>query len=195
MAHSVAKKSYGIKAIKGGIDGLEEAIRKLEAAPDVIRAGLRDGLTEITNNIKAQAKLNAMGIDPQLANSIESEVVERDGRVMARVFVSTGKWGAVPMPVFIEMGTGPQGIASHSGPNGPKYPLPPSAYTQEPWYWYDQTGQHTKDGKPGFVWSDGMEANPYLWPAFLAEQPYARDVIIEAINKRIRALKAGGEGA
>jgi hypothetical protein len=188
-------RRYGIKAVRGGIEGLEEAIAKLEAAPEVIRVGLRDGLTIITDNIKARAKLNAIGIDPQLASSIESEVVERDGRVMARVFVSTGKWGAVPMPVFIEMGTGPQGIASHRGSNGPKYPLPSSAYTQEPWYWYDETGKHTKNGKPGFVWSDGMEANPYLWPAFLAEQPFARDVIVAAINKRIRALKAGGGGA
>jgi hypothetical protein len=193
----VAKRQrlYGIKAVRGGIEGLDEAIAKLEAMPEAVRAGMRDGLTEITNKIKARAHLFAAGVDPQLASAIESEVVERDGKVMARVFVTTGKWGTVPMPVFLEMGTGPQGIASKSGPYGPKYPLPSTAYTQEPWYWYDDTGQQTKDHKPGFVWSDGMEANPYLWPAFLAEKPFARDVIIAAINRRIRALKAGGGGA
>lgn len=188
-------KKYGIKAISGRIEGLEEAIAKLEALPAVINAGLRDGLLRVANNIKARAKTNAIGVDPKLANAIESEIVERDGKIMARVFVSTGTWGAVPMPVFYEMGTGPQGIASSSGPNGPKYPLPASAYTQHNWFYYDKTGEHTSDGKPGLVESDGMKSNPYLWPAFLEEQPYARDVIIGAINKRIQDLKRGGGGA
>jgi hypothetical protein len=191
----VAKGSYGIKAIRGGIEGLDEAIRKLEALPETVRAGMRDGMLEIANRIKARAKMFAIGIDPKLAQSIETDVSEQDGRVMARIFVSTGKWGTVPMPVFIEMGTGPEGIASSSGPYGPKYPLPSTAYTQEPWWYYDDTGADTKDHKPGFVWSDGMEANPYLWPAFLAEKPFARDVIIAAINRRIQKLKAGGGSA
>lgn len=190
----MARKTYGIKAIKPGIVGLNEAIAKLEAVPEVIRAGLKAGLLRVANEIKGQARRWAMTIDPKLAQSIETEVTERDGKVLARVFVSPGAFDPVQMPVFIEMGTGPQGIASADGPHGPKYPLPSSAYTQEPWYWYDDTGQHTKDGKPGLVWSDGMEANPYLWPAFLKVQPYARDWIIEEINRKIRQLKAGGGG-
>lgn len=187
-------KKYGIKAVGGHIEGLDAAIAKLNALPDVVAAGTRDGLLRVANMIKARAKTNAIGIDPKLANSIETEVIERDGHIMARVFVSTGAWGTVPMPVFIEMGTGPQGIASSGGQNGPKYPLPSSAYTQEPWFWYDKTGKETEDGKPGLVWSDGMKANPYLWPAFLEERPFARDVIVGAINKRIQDLKRGGGG-
>ena len=185
-------KRYGIKAVSGKIAGLDEAIAKLNALPEVAKAGTRDGLMAVANRVKARAKLNIMGADPSIAMSIETDVVERDGHIMARVFVSVGPYGSVPMPVFVEMGTGPEGIQSTRGPSGEKYPLPSSAYTQEPWYWYDDTGKNTKDGKPGFVWSDGMEANPYLWPAFLAEKPFARDVIIAAINRRITLWKAGG---
>lgn len=190
----MARKTYGIKAIKPGIVGLNEAIAKLEAVPEVIKAGMRDGLKQITGRIKARAKSFAAGIDPQLVAQIEDEIFERDGKVYGRIFVSPGAFDPVQMPVFIEMGTGPQGIASTGTSSRPKHPLPSSAYTQEPWFWYDDTGQHTKDGKPGLVWSDGMEANPYLWPAFLIEKPFMRDIIVEAINKRIRQLKAGGGG-
>lgn len=187
-------RQYGIKSLKPSIKGLDEAIRKLEAVPGVVREGMKDGLLQVANRIKARAKMFAIGIDPKLAQSIETEVTERDGKVLARVFVSPGAFDPVQMPVFIEMGTGPQGIASANGPHGQKYPLPASAYTQEPWWYFDDTGKDTKTGRPDFVWSDGMEANPYLWPAFLAEQPFIRDVIIGAINKRIRQLKAGGGG-
>lgn len=190
--HTVAKKKYGITAQSGQLDGLEAAVRKMDALKGAIEAGTKAGIMQVMNNVLTRAKLNAASVDPLIANAIVTETEQHGTHIQGRVFVTTGPYGDVPMPVFLEMGTGPQGIASTGGPNGEKFPLPSSAYTQEPWFYWDAEGKRTRDGQPGLVWSDGMEANPYMWPAIQAELPFATQTIIDAINRETRKLKGGG---
>lgn len=186
----VARK-YGIKAQRGQIVGLEQAIRKMDALPEAIRKGTEIGIRRVMDNVLTRAKANAASVDPLLINALAVEMKVDGKRIEGHVYVDTGPYGDVPMPVFLEMGTGPKGIESSGGPNGEKYPLPSSAYTQEPWFFWDETGEYTSSGEPGLVWSDGMRANPYLWPAIQAELPYAKRTIMDAIRSETRKMTGG----
>ena len=185
-------KTYGIKGQRGTIEGLASAIRKMDALPDAIRAGTRKGLEIFANRVLMRAKANAASVDPLIVNALKVEIQQHGDQIHAVVYVDSGPYGNVPMPVFQEMGTGPQGINSTGGPNGPKYPLPSSAYTQEPWFYWDAAGEHTYNGQPGLVWSDGMQANPYLWPAIQAESPYAKQIVLDEIRAATKRLMGGG---
>ena len=101
------------------------------------------------------------------------------GSVTGRIFVSAGvDPPGTPMSVFVEMGTGPKGRDNTMGENGmERYPLPPSAYTQEPWKYFGEDGQwHV---------SSGMKPRPYLWPAVESARPYAAEYIANGVRKAV----------
>lgn len=170
---------------------MSEALAKLDALPEVMNLGVRNGVHAVVNAVKSVAVRNIMPADPKIGANILAETRTKDSVTTGRVFVSTGPYGSVPMPVFVEMGTGPEGIKSTAGPSGPKYPLPSSAYTQEPWWYWDENGEHTGNGEPGFVRSEGMPANPYIYPAIQERMPYAKSTVIDEVNKAIRKAKKG----
>lgn len=150
----------------GGIAGLPELLARLNAMPSTVARGIESGMEIATRNIQLRAQMNlpaGSGVSPQ---SIDTEVRQMGTLTEGVVFVAAsdgerplGEWSGM-WPTFVEMGTGPHGIES----GGDKYPLPASAYTQQPWVYRDDVGQ--------FHRTSGRYAQPYLWPAYLAEQPY-----------------------
>ena len=163
---------YGIAPIRaGGVAGLDALLAKLRMLPESAAAGVAEGMQTACAAIRDRAKMAAPG---EIAPTITSEVELEGTLVLGTVFVDPSGGMPVPeWPVFVEMGTGPKGIMS----GGDKYPLPASAYTQEPWVYHDENGFHRTSGR---------FAQPYLWPAYEAERPY----IVEYIGNNI----LGGEG-
>ena len=186
-------KRYGIQTNIVATPGIQQAIERLKS-PDMAPDALEAALKTISENVVTRAKANAMAADHNIAQSIEYRIRSQGQEIETEVYVnaSTNGPNGEPMAVFLEMGTGPQGAASNSGPAGKKYPLPDSAYTLEPWYYYDQTGRKTKNGKPGFVKSTGQPANPYLYPAFEAERPFMGQAIQTAVKGAMTGKKGDG---
>jgi len=177
---SVAKgyKSYGIKSIQGGtISGIDSLLAKLNAMPDRAREGLRQGIERAMGDIRAQAVNNIGAFDGEIINAITAEAEVQGDTVQGRVYVAAQGFDPVQWPVFVEMGTGPHGIASSGGPSGAKYPLPSSAYTQQGWYYMGDDSE--------FHYSEGRDANPYLWPAYQARKPFIREIIADSIGEEM----------
>ena len=172
-------KSYGIKPLDGGIEGLNELLSTLDMLPELAAEAARDGMSKSALAISARAKANAT--DGAIAQAIDTETEVNGTRVRARVFVAPAGFQTPLWPVFYEMGTGPKGIAS----GGDKYPLPASAYTQHPWVYFDEKLQH-------FVTTEGRYARPYMWPAYMAEKPF----ILPRVKDSVAAYmtKTGGGG-
>lgn len=175
----MAAKSYGIKALNGSIEGLDELLAKLDMLPEMAAMAARDGIKKSADIVVAGAK--AAALDGQIAQNITAEVDVSGPKVSGSVYVQQGGYVTPLWPVFVEMGTGPKGIAS----GAPKYPLPSTAYTQHPWKYYD-----TKLGH--IVQTEGRYAQPYLWPAYQAQKPYILADVKEAV--RIYLAKKGGGG-
>ena len=158
----------------GAIRGLPELLAQLTALPEAVAEGCEKGITIAARNIQARAQSNlpaSSGINPA---AVDVEVQRSGTLTRAAVFVAPGagktlqgSW-ALDWPVFVEMGTGPMGIAS----GGDKFPLPASAYTQQPWVYCDEMGN--------FHRTSGRAAMPYLWPAYLAEEPYIAGHVMTA---------------
>jgi hypothetical protein len=177
-AFTVAK-SYGIKALNGSIDGLDELLAKLDMFPEEAAMAAEDGIKRSTNNIVTAAKMAVT--DGEISQNITTEVERRGPKISGSVFVQQGGYVHPLWPVFFEMGTGPKGIAS----GGDKYPLPASAYTQHPWRYYNTKLGHV-------VTTSGRYAQPFLWPSYLAEKPYVITNVKDAV--RLYLAKKGGGG-
>lgn len=170
-------KKYGIKALSGGISGLDGLLARLDAMPEQVMSGLERALDLCAGEVRAQALNNIAG-DDEIPNAITTDTRTNGAEVTARVFVAAQGFDPIQWPVFVEMGTGPHGIESAGGPSGLKYPLPATAYTQEPWTYMGE------DGK--FHRTAGMYANPYLWPAYQAKKPFMSEIIKENLREFLK---------
>lgn len=175
--YSVAK-TYGIKAIQGGsISGLASLLAKLNAMPETALEGARRGVERAMGDVRAQAVNNIGAFDAEIPNAITAEANVVGEQIQGRVYVAAQGFDPVQWPVFVEMGTGPHGRDSGGGPSGAKYPLPPSAYTQDGWVYPGD------DGK--LHYTRGRYPNPYLWPAYQARKPFILDIIAESISEEM----------
>ncbi len=170
----MAGRGYGIKALQaGGVAGLDGLIARLRVLPETAARGCEYGLQFAAEAITAQAQMRAYELASPITNTVRCDGLRTEAVVEAEPGGPVPEW-----PVFVEMGTGPHGIES----GGEKYPLPSSAYTQQPWVYRDANGQ--------FHTTSGRYAHPYLWPAYCAEEPY----ILDHIRTGIEMAKAE-EGA
>ena len=178
-ACTVAKKSYGIKALNGNIEGMNELLAKLDMLPEAAAMAAEQGIRDSAQNIVVIAKANVP--DGRLRQNITTDTERNGAKVHCEVFVQPAGYIHTLWPVFLEMGTGPKGIAS----GGNKYPLQPSDYAQHPWWYYDQKLGHV-------VKTDGRYAQPYLWPAYLTEKPYILANVKDAVAAYM-AQNGGGK--
>lgn len=175
---SSAPRSYGIKALNGNIEGLDELLAKLDMLPELAAMAARDGIQKSADDIVATA--TTLAPDDQIAKKITAEADLKGTKAEGRVYVQQGDYVTTLWPVFVEMGTGPKGIAS----GGEKYPLPATAYTQHPWWYYDEQLQRP-------VRTSGRYAYPYLWPSYTEKKPYIMADVKEKVREYL-AKKGGG---
>ena len=179
-AKSSATRSYGIKALSGSIEGLDELLASLDMLPESAAMAAEDGIRKSANTIVTAAKMSAT--DGAIAQNITAEVERGGPKISGSIFVQQGGYVHPLWPVFYEMGTGPKGIAS----GGDKYPLPATAYTQHPWQYYDTRLGH-------IVTTEGRYAQPYLWPAYQTQKPYILADVKASARAYITSRGGGGK--
>lgn len=156
----------GLDDIMGMLDALDDK-RLMDAA----RRGLQRGLEDI----QGAAKMLCPRDTGALKNSIKTRMRVEGDELVGEVYVGK-KYG-----VFVEMGTGPKGEENHKGVN-PEWEKKVT-YSPKPWK------RKLKDGREVFVYSDGMAARPFLYPAYKSQKQKVNEKIADAV---IREAKKGG---
>ena len=124
------------------IDGLSELLAKFQKMPDEMKDGLKKGLLQGGELIRAEAAATAPVDTGRLRGSI---VVEDMGGNRVRVGTNT------EYAIYVEFGTGAKGdsAVAHTTKTG--------------WVYYNE-----KTG--GFVYTTGQPPQPFLVPALYAQQ-------------------------
>lgn len=161
-----------------GADSLIAKCRKLYGARTnelVGQAVLHAGKTIV----QPEAKLRAPANEGELRNSIRVRARIEGSRVIGEVFTNSDH-GA-----YVELGTGPKGLANHSGIS----PEVSVSYRSTPWYVHEDqinVGPYHFAKRGEFYKMYGQPAQPYLYPALKDNH----DRISRSISKYIsRKLK------
>ena len=162
-----------------GADSLIAKCRKLaskQVGDDIVRRAV---LNACKNVVQAEAKLRAPANEGELRNSIKVRVRIEGSRVIGEVFTNSDH-GA-----YVELGTGPKGLANHSGIS----PEVSVSYRSSPWYVHEDqinVGPYHFAKRGEFYKMYGQPAQPYLYPALKDNH----DRISRSISKYIsRKLK------
>lgn len=159
-----------------GIDidlkGIEDVLERLQAldGEQILRVARAPMYREL-EAIRQEATSNCPRDTGELRQSIKTRTRLRDGELRGEVY--TNKEYAI----YVEMGTGPRGEASHEGVS----PELAAQVTYNPTGWYTTRKgvmRHTR----------GMPARPFLYPAVKAHEEGAKARIARTI---IRAIREG----
>lgn len=159
-----------------GIDidlkGIEDVLERLQAldGEQILRVARAPMYREL-EAIRQEATSNCPRDTGELRQSIKTRTKIRDGELRGEVY--TNKEYAI----YVEMGTGPRGEASHEGVS----PELAAQVTYNPTGWYTTRKgvmRHTR----------GMPARPFLYPAVKAHEEGAKARIARTI---IRAIREG----
>lgn len=147
------------------IEGLDSA---LSAIGDLEEGSMMEDVTAAVAQAAILIRDEARALCPvasgELRRSISSGVEAVGGGVQGRVTVGA-EYG-----IYVEMGTGPKGEASHAG-------ISPDAHPT-----YSPKGWTYPNGEGGFVHTNGQAAQPFLYPA-------AKSMKEAAIAKILAAVK------
>ena len=125
----------------------------------------------------------------KLKSSIKYRIVEEDGDRTIEVYSD------LPYAQFVEMGTGPRGLANHEGVS----PDVPWNYRTTPWWIHESMVEprlaekyhwkaiHTKDGI--FYLCHGSVAHPFLYPAIKENEQLVTDMMAKGYRKAMRMAK------
>lgn len=160
-----------------GIDidlkGIEDVLARLQVLDgEHVLAAARAPMQRELQTIRHEAVNNCPVDTGELRQSIKTRTKIRDGELRGEVY--TNKEYAV----YVEMGTGPRGEASHEGVS----PELAANVTYSPKGWTYKT----RDGE--YRHTRGMPARPFLYPAVKAHEEGAKARIARAI---IRAIREG----
>ena len=161
-----------------GADRLIAKCRKLYGtqATDITRQAVLHASKTI---VQADAKLRAPANEGELRNSIKVRVKVEGDRVFGEVYTN------LHYAPYVELGTGPKGLANHSGIS----PEVSVSYRSTPWYVHEDqinVGPYHFTKRGEFYKMYGQPAQPYLYPALKDNH----DRISRSVSKYIsRKLK------
>lgn len=155
------------------VEGLEDVLERLQAldGEQILRVARAPMYREL-EAIRQEATSNCPRDTGELRQSIKTRTRLRDGELRGEVY--TNKEYAI----YVEMGTGPRGEASHEGVS----PELAANVTYSPKGWTYKT----RDGE--YRHTRGMPARPFLYPAVKAHEEGAKARIARTI---IRAIREG----
>jgi bacteriophage protein of unknown function (DUF646) len=161
-----------------GADSLIAKCRKLYGAKTnelVGQAVLHAGKTIV----QPEAKLRAPANEGELRNSIRVRLKVNGNKISSEIFTNSDHGS------YVELGTGPKGLANHSGIS----PEVSVSYRSSPWYVHEDqidVGPYHFQKMGEFYKMYGQPAQPYLYPALKDNH----DRISRSISKYIsRKLK------
>lgn len=162
-----------------GADSLIAKCRKLaskQVGDDIVRRAV---LNACKNVVQAEAKLRAPANEGELRNSIRVRARIEGSRVIGEVFTNSVH-GA-----YVELGTGPKGLANHSGIS----PEVSVSYRSSPWYVHEDqinVGPYHFAKRGEFYKIYGQPAQPYLYPALKDNQERVSNNISKYVSRKIK---------
>lgn len=161
-----------------GADRLIAKCRRLYGAKatDITRQAVLHASKTI---VQADAKLRAPANEGELRNSIKVRVKVEVDRVFGEVYTN------LEHGVYVELGTGPKGQASHAGIS----PDVNVSYRSSPWYVHEDqidVGKYHFQKMGEFYKMYGQAAQPYLYPALKENHNRISNNISKYVSRKIR---------
>ena len=161
-----------------GADSLIAKCRKLYGAKSSEIVG-QAVLHAAKTVVQADAKLRAPANEGELRNSIKARVKIEGDRVIGEVFTN------LDHAAYVELGTGPKGLASHAGIS----PDVNVSYRSSPWYVHEDqidVGKYHFQKMGEFYKMYGQAAQPYLYPALKENHDRISNSVSKYVSRKIR---------
>lgn len=174
------------------IQGMDNLVKKLNRLGGNVEKALKTGIFQSAKHVQGKAKLLAPVNDGYLRNSIQADIEQEGDLIIGRVYTN------LEYAPYVEFGTGPVGMSSDKG-DIPFKVLNKLAYKQNGWWIHEsqidkevaekyrffkiETNQGT------FYYTEGQEAQPYLYPALVTSQKQIGSIIRAALRKEIEKLE------
>lgn len=162
-----------------GADRLIAKCRKLaskQVGDDIVRRAVLNSCKTV---VQADAKLRAPANEGELRNSIKVRVKMDGDKVVGEVFTN------LEHGVYVELGTGPKGQASHAGIS----PDVHVSYRSTPWFVHEDqidVGPYHFQKMGEFYKMYGQPAQPYLYPALKDNHDRISNNISKYVSRKIR---------
>nr|DAO40526.1 MAG TPA: putative tail component [Caudoviricetes sp.] len=161
-----------------GADRLIAKCRKLYGtkAADITRQAVLHASKTI---VQADAKLRAPSNEGELRNSIKARVKVEGDRVFGEVYTN------LHYAPYVELGTGPKGLASHAGIS----PDVNVSYRSTPWFVHEDqidVGKYHFQKMGEFYKMYGQPAQPFLYPALKDNHDRISRSISKYVSRKIR---------
>ena len=168
-------------------NGLKELHVQLDRI--VEKAGKAEYVREAGDFVRGAAVMNAPGNTGYLRQNIFHDFEEGHFTATSEVFTN------VSYAPYVELGTGPKGVADHEGISPEITP----AYTMEPWWihesdvdpWiaeqYHWPSIDTPEGK--FYKCDGQPARPFMYPALKDNREKVIRIMKNGMNSILKGTK------
>ena len=161
-----------------GADSLIAKCRKLYGAKTnelVGQAVLHAGKTIV----QPEAKLRAPANEGELRNSIRVRLKVNGNKISSEIFTNSDHGS------YVELGTGPKGLANHSGIS----PEVSVSYRSSPWYVHEDqinVGPYHFQQVGEFYKMYGQPAQPYLYPALKDNHDRVSRSISKFISRKLK---------
>lgn len=162
-----------------GADSLIAKCRKLaskQVGDDIVRRAVHNATKNV---VQADAKLRAPANEGELRNSIKTRVKMEGDKAIGEVYTN------LEHGVYVELGTGPKGLASHAGIS----PDVNVSYRSSPWYVHEDqidVGPYHFQKMGEFYKMYGQPAQPYLYPALKENHDRISNNISKYVSRKIR---------
>ena len=147
------------------IEGLDRLFRKIARLHNI---DIKPIIEDATIRVRDEAKMRVPVDTGELQNSLDYNVDKTAEGFTGKVFTNKEHG------LYVELGTGPKGEASHSGIS-PEIKL---IYSPSGWVYYDVDKQK-------FIFTNGQPARPFMYPALHDNREKISKFIQEKVQRKI----------
>ena len=147
------------------IEGLDRLYRKISRLHNI---DIKPIIEDATIRIRDEAKMRVPVDTGELQNSIDYNVDISAKGFTGKVFTNKEHG------LYVELGTGPKGEASHIGISPEIKPI----YSPSGWVYYDTDKQK-------FIFTNGQPARPFMYPALHDNREKISKFIQEKVQRKI----------
>ena len=147
------------------IEGLDRLYRKIARLHNI---DIKPIIEDATIRIRDEAKMRVSVDTGELQNSIDYNVDISAKGFTGKVFTNKEHG------LYVELGTGPKGEASHIGISPEIKPI----YSPSGWVYYDTDKQK-------FIFTNGQPARPFMYPALHDNREKISKFIQEKVQRKI----------
>ena len=151
------------------VSGVDEIAERLGAKLQEALEAAKVGVGKVAQNVQRDARKLSPRDSGENVAKIRMQEPEIKGNMIEAKVIAGARHA-----IYLELGTGPKGAASHEGISPDVNPT----YRSTGWVY------PTKDG--GFRYTEGMPARPFMYPAYKANSKKAAGIVKEEIKKVVK---------